>query len=95
MFTKNISVAQDSLSSFHIISEIKIIGNKTTKAHIISRELPFAIQDTISINELNKTLERAQSNLMNTLLFNFVNLEVVYFTDTYISVYITVEERWY
>lgn len=95
VFCENNCVAQDTLSNIHIISEIKIIGNKTTKTHIISRELPFKISDTIPTNELNKRLERAQSNLMNTLLFNFVNIEVVYFTDTYISIYITVEERWY
>jgi hypothetical protein len=28
-------------------------------------------------------------------LFNFITVEPVYFNDTYISFYITVEERWY
>ncbi len=48
LFEKQNCIAQDSTNTIQIISEIKIIGNKTTKAHIISRELPFAIQDTIS-----------------------------------------------
>lgn len=88
-------ISQDSTSNAIIISEIKIIGNKTTKNHIITRELPFGLGDTILISELTNTIERTKSNLLNTLLFNFVNTEIVYFTDIYISIYITVEERWY
>ena len=78
-----------------VVVEYKIIGNKTTRNHIIEREFPFSINDTISKNKLNYITERTQSNLMNTLLFNFVNVDVVYFTDEIISIYVTVEERWY
>jgi len=78
-----------------VVVEYKIIGNKTTKNHIIEREFPFSLNDTISKNKLNYIIERTQSNLMNTLLFNFVNVDVVYFTDEIISIYVTVEERWY
>ena len=39
--------------------------------------------------------ERAKSNLLNTLLFNFVTVETVYFDSLHISIYITIEERWY
>lgn len=88
-------VAQNIADSVYIVSEIKIIGNKTTKKHIIEREFPFQLNDTIPKNKLNYIKERTQSNLMNTLLFNFVTIEVVHFTDTYIAFYITVEERWY
>ncbi|MCC7331668.1 MAG: hypothetical protein IT232_03575 [Flavobacteriales bacterium] len=90
----NTSRSQDS-TSYLIVNEIKLIGNKTTKDHIIIRELPFNLGDTILVDELNKTIERTQSNIFNTSLFNFVTVEIVYFNETYISVYITVEERWY
>lgn len=88
------SIAQDS-TTYVIVNEIKIIGNKTTKEHIIIRELPFQLGDTILISEMTQTFERAHSNIFNTSLFNFITIEPVYFNDTYISVYITVEERWY
>lgn len=90
----NNSIAQDS-TAYVIVNEIKLIGNKTTKEHIIVRELPFQLGDTIWVHEMAKTFERAHSNIFNTSLFNFITIEPVYFNDTYISVYITVEERWY
>ena len=78
-----------------IIKEFKIIGNKTTRENIIIREVPFQINDTISQDGLQEVLERTKSNLFNTSLFNFIVVEPVYFDETNISIYITVEERWY
>jgi outer membrane protein assembly factor BamA len=80
---------------FKVVREIKFIGNKTTKEKIITRELPFKLGDSISTTELPKILERAKSNLLNTLLFNFVTLDPVYFDSTNISIYVMLEERWY
>jgi outer membrane protein assembly factor BamA len=82
-------------SKVSVVKEIKIIGNKTTRDNIIVREIPFVIGDTISKENLHKVLERTQSNLLNTSLFNFVTVEPVNFDNTHISIYITVEERWY
>jgi len=90
-----ISFAQEDTSKIIIIKEFKIIGNKTTKENIISREMPFMVNDTIVKTKLNDLLERTKSNLFNTSLFNFVTVEPVYFDENNISVYITVEERWY
>ncbi|OFY96754.1 MAG: hypothetical protein A3K10_12105 [Bacteroidetes bacterium RIFCSPLOWO2_12_FULL_31_6] len=90
----NNSIAQDS-TSYVIVNEIKVIGNKNTREHIIVRELPFKLGDTIFVNKLVETFERAHSNIFNTSLFNFVTIEHAYFNDIYISVVITVEERWY
>ena len=94
LFTSFHIYAQD-LNSVNIVSEIKIIGNKTTKPPIIIRELPFEIGDTLSSRNLTDIFERAQSNLFNTQLFNFITIQPVYFDSTHISIYITVEERWY
>jgi outer membrane protein assembly factor BamA len=82
-------------NDFVVVSEFKIIGNKTTKGNIIEREIPLVIGDTVLTSELNGALERIQSNLINTSLFNFVTVEPVYFNEEKISLYITVEERWY
>jgi len=82
-------------ADFKVVQEIKIIGNKTTKEKIVLRELPFNLGDTITSEKLNKTLDRAKSNLLNTLLFNFVTVDPVYFDSTNISIYVLLEERWY
>lgn len=86
--------AQDD-SIFNVLQEIKIIGNKTTKERIILRELPFKPGDKISAAQLQKQLERAKSNLLNTLLFNFVTVDPVYLGEEKIAIYILLEERWY
>ena len=82
-------------SDILIVSEIKIIGNKTTKENIIIREIPFVIGDTVLNADLKSAIETIQSNLINTSLFNFVTVAPVYFNSKSISFYITVEERWY
>jgi len=87
--------SQEELNKYVVVKEFKVIGNKTTKENIIIREIPFSINDTLLDEDLNATLERAKSNLLNTSLFNFITVEPVYYNDTNISIYITVEERWY
>jgi len=94
IFSGGLLKAQDS-TSINVISEIKIIGNKTTKPQIISRELPFAVGDTLLAGQLDAILEQAKSNLFNTQLFNFVTMQPVYYDSLHLSIYITVEERWY
>ncbi|MBL4594660.1 MAG: BamA/TamA family outer membrane protein [Flavobacteriales bacterium] len=88
-------VSYSQENTYVILKEFKIIGNKTTKENIIVREMPFRINDTIDKADLNEALERTKSNLFNTSLFNFVTVEPVYFDSSNISIYITVEERWY
>ena len=87
--------SQNNKTEFVIIKEVKIIGNKSTKAPIIIREIPLGVGDTILVSGLNKFLKRTESNIFNTSLFNFVTVAPVYFDDKNISLYITVEERWY
>jgi len=78
-----------------IISEIKIIGNKSSKRFIILRELPFNVGDTIKNKDIQNLITLAEDNLLNTLLFNFVTIESAEIDTTHIALYITVEERWY
>tara|TARA_B100000809_G_scaffold116756_1_gene114986 strand:+ start:1593 stop:2999 length:1407 start_codon:yes stop_codon:yes gene_type:complete len=87
--------SQQNEEGYIIIKEVKIIGNKTTKENIIVREVPLAINDSMIAGGLSDILERTKSNLLNTSLFNFVTVEPVYFDEQHISIYITVEERWY
>ena len=82
------------------ITEIRISGNKKTKDFIIQRELPFSKGDIFPEDELIKRLQVATNHLINTSLFNFV--DVNYAADSVESddcqmciVMIDVEERWY
>ncbi len=87
--------AQEDSSKFLVVQEFKIIGNKTSKEKIILREMPFKLGDKLSKKQLDELVDRAKSNLLNTLLFNFVTVDVVYFDKQNVSIYIMVEERWY
>ena len=89
------NVFAQEASTYVVVKEVKIIGNKTTKASIILREIPFNIYDTIRSEDLSSELERVKNNLLNTSIFNFVTVDPVYFDGQNISIYITVEERWY
>lgn len=62
-----------------IISEIKFIGNKVTKERILLREFPHTLGDTLEKENVEKFLARVQSNLMNTQLFNVVNVNSFFF----------------
>jgi outer membrane protein assembly factor BamA len=82
-------------NDFVVVLEFKIIGNKTTKESIIIREIPLTIGDTLLSDAIETLAKTIQSNLINTSLFNFVEVAPVYFNAKSISLYITVEERWY
>jgi outer membrane protein assembly factor BamA len=82
-------------SNFLVLSEIKFIGNKVTKERILLREFPCSLGDTISKEILEKTLTRIQSNLMNTHLFNVVNVNHVLFDSLHFGIYVDLIEQWY
>ena len=86
--------SQDSIVEV-VMSEIKIIGNKTTKYQIIERELTFVKGDTIFSSDVDALLKQSEINLFNTQLFNFVTMQLVQLDAKHVSVYIIVEERWY
>ncbi|GAB4248809.1 MAG: hypothetical protein Kow0079_01120 [Vicingaceae bacterium] len=77
------------------IAEIKIIGNQVTKENIITRELLFKSGDEFEAGDLDKKIELSKNNLYNTFLFNFVTIEKAYFNNRFVTIIITVEERWY
>jgi len=84
----------DSSEAYIIIKKIEIKGNKSTKPHIIHRELLFAEEDTIFLNNYEQLITQSANNLNNTSLFNFV------FIDTneiakHKTLTINLIERWY
>ena len=77
-----------------LIKQIVVTGNKVTRYHIIQRELMFQQGETMIIKDLDEKIKRSRENLLNTSLFNFVNINKQYFgNDVYII--IEVVERWY
>lgn len=75
------------------IKEILIIGNKKTKSNIILRELTFCKNERIK--NLDSVIVKCKENLMNTGLFNFVEINYICEDSTLTLIYIKVTERWY
>ena len=83
-----------SPDTLYIISDIQISGNRITHESVIIRELTFNTGDTISLLNIAGVMQRSRDNIMNTSLFNFVTVDYSS-KDTYVTVFITVTERWY
>jgi hypothetical protein len=56
------------------VGRIVITGNRITKPAIILRELLFREGDTLPRPVLEAALRRSRENLLNTSLFNFVDM---------------------
>lgn len=84
-------MTQDTI---YVFSEINIVGNTKTKQVVILRELPFSLEDSIYLSEIQTKLKIAQQNLLKTSLFNFVTLSFS-LNKNNITIEIIVEERWY
>jgi outer membrane protein assembly factor BamA len=90
----DISISSPDDSSFKKINSLTLIGNKKTKREIILRELILHEGDSIRENKINDAVQHSKENLLNTSLFNFV--DIFYKTeDSLIDVIIVVSERWY
>ena len=57
-----------------IVKNIIVEGNQKTKTRIIMRELTFNVGDTIPLSKFGKLLEDNRLRIMNTNLFNVVQL---------------------
>ncbi|MDD3859986.1 MAG: hypothetical protein PHW83_07295 [Bacteroidales bacterium] len=78
----------------YVIREIIVAGNTKTNLDVILRECPFSINDTITAIQLKNYIEKYESNLSKTSLFNFVT--ITYQPDSvYADIIVNVEERWY
>lgn len=66
---------QDTLP--FVVKEIRYTGNKVTRSTIMQREMEVVEGDTVDRRALNEILRKSESNLMNTALFNFVEVQAV------------------
>jgi hypothetical protein len=80
-----------------IIGGITFTGNKTTKDHIICRELLFKSGDTLQTEKIDDLLAQSRLNLLNTSLFNFVEVETwaTHETPPVLNIAFHFTERWY
>jgi outer membrane protein assembly factor BamA len=79
-----------------IVRNVSVEGNSKTKTSIITRELTLKIGDTIPLSNLSAKLEENRLRLMNTNLFNSVQINVKNWTsDDSCTVAIKVVENWY
>lgn len=77
------------------IANIAVEGNKRTKVSLIYGELDFKVGDTLSLTDLQPTLDRNQRYLINTLLFRSVALNIAQWEGDSVDIKIVVRESWY
>jgi hypothetical protein len=79
-----------------IVRDIAIEGNDKTRASYITREMILKVGDSIPLSKLASTLEENRLRLMNTNLFNSVQMNVKNWTvDDSLTIAIKVVENWY
>lgn len=82
-------------SAYHVIRGIILAGNKVTKEHIVLREMELQVGDTVETKEMYALLERSKNNLLNTSLFNTVEVLPGYLSSQDVLINVLLEERWY
>ena len=87
----------DTGGNYCSIDSIILEGNKITRDQIILREIIFNEGDTLLNDRLDSLISRSRENLLNTLLFNFVEISKSYpFSDSaHVVIDVHVTERWY
>lgn len=82
------------VSQILIVDKITLLGNDRTKDEIITRELTFEANDTISYLTINDHITKSSQNLLKTSLFNYVTIDTA-LNGNQISFIVNLEERWY
>src|SRR5690606_11490384 len=77
------------------INRIFIIGNRLTRDQIILRELSLKRGDIIYSIDLPEILELDKRKLINTRLFNTVEIRPIELEENKVDLLIDLDERWY
>lgn len=85
----------DTSGHFININRIFIVGNRVTKDRIILRELTLKTGDVVYSGELPIILDLDKKKLINTRLFNTVEIRLLEFQPNQVDLLIDVNERWY
>ena len=77
------------------ISSIHIEGNAKTKSYIILRELPYHVGSIVAIDSIEILHKLAKEQLINTSLFNNVEVTAASIDSANLVINIKLTERWY
>ncbi|WP_052599081.1 BamA/TamA family outer membrane protein [Aureispira sp. CCB-QB1] len=77
------------------IQSIDIVGHKKTKTALIQNELNIAEGDSILLESLMPKLEQNKRFLINTLLFNYVEVKIAKWEGQAVHILIILKESWY
>ncbi|BDS13847.1 BamA/TamA family outer membrane protein [Aureispira anguillae] len=77
------------------IQSIDIIGYKKTKTTLIENELNISVGDSIPLEQLMPKLEQNKRFLVNTLLFNHVEIKILKWEEQNVHLLIVLKESWY
>lgn len=88
-------VADSTNGKFLNINRIFIIGNRITRDPIILRELTLKSGDMVFEGDLPGILELDRRKLVNTRLFNTVNIRVLDLGTGQVDLLVDLTERWY
>lgn len=85
----------DSTGRFVLINRVFIIGNRLTRDQIISRELSLKAGDLIYSLDLPEILDLDKKKLLNTRLFNTVEIRTMELEANKVDLLVDLNERWY
>src|SRR5688572_30931563 len=85
----------DSAGRFLRINRIFIVGNRITRDPIVLRELSLKPGDYVFSQELPSMLELDKKKLINTRLFNTVEIRALEYDPNHVDLLVDVNERWY
>lgn len=85
----------DSLGRFVRINRILLVGNRLTRDQIILREMTLKPGDIIFNRNLPEILQADEQKLINTRLFNTVQIRTMELDGYKVDLVIDLNERWY
>jgi hypothetical protein len=85
----------DSSGYFIHLNRIFIVGNRVTKDQIILRELTLKPGDIVYSTEFPIILDLDRKKLINTRLFNTVEIRLLEYAHDRVDILVDVNERWY
>jgi len=88
-------IASDSTGRFVLINRVFIIGNRLTRDQIIMRELSIKPGDLIYNLDLPGILDLDKKKLINTRLFNTVQIRTMELQENKVDLLVDLNERWY
>ena len=91
----NFDYLNNSIKTNLKINNIIIKGNKRTKSNIILRELNFKKNDSISFSDFHSVIEEDKRKLINTDLFNEVQIKFLLIEEKNVDIIIEVIESIY